>query len=754
MGSNAPAGRQTAFWVLSSVFCVLLVRPIAQQQPVIEPRAGLVITRSVKIKPGVYRLPATGEAPILTVRGTGVDVDFQGAILEGADPAADPDAFHGTGILVEGGSQVAIRNAVIRGYKFGIEARKSPGLRLTRNDLSYNWKQRLHSAIEHESLLDWMSYHQNEKDEWKQFGAGIYLVECDNAEIDHNVVRQGQNGLMVTRSSGLFIWSNTFQFNSSIGIGLYRVAKSRILHNKVDWNVRGYSHGYYNRGQDSAGILMYEQTSDNVVAFNSVTHGGDGLFLWAGQSTMETAQGGSNDNLFYRNDFSHAPTNGIETTFSRNYFIENRVEENWHGVWGGYSWNSLFDGNRFARNDEAIAIEHGQDNRIRNNVFDGDRKAIRLWANESQDPDWGYPRHRDTRSRNYDISYNRFRGHEVALEIDDTTEVAMRGNAFDAVAQRLVITGATDRLALSIPGISVLRDPAPLLLAPFPLENGLDAMIPEGGRRGRDTIIVDEWGPYDFRSPKLWPAIADRIDWIDSARRFPLGGLGASRSSIATEAPVKLRVLGPPGTWKAGRIEGGRLSAQSGTVPGEVTVTPAAGAAELRVDLVYTGADVLTPRGARVAAGEPHPFSFYRFDPPQAWTARWFTWAEAADPVTAPDAFRRALEAPPVLTERPRRLDHLGGRAFRPGLPADRVALVADGRVTLPPGPAGAYQLRVLSDDGVRVWVDGRLVIDNWDVHGTEIDTAPIAGGAHRLKVEYFEASGWAEFRLDFVRNR
>jgi len=101
-----------------------------------------------------------------------------------------------------------------------------------------------------------------------------------------------------------------------------------------------------------------------------------------------------------------------------------------------------------------------------------------------------------------------------------------------------------------------------------------------------------------------------------------------------------------------------------------------------------------------------------------------------------------------------RRLDHIGGRAFRPGLPADRVALVADGRVTLPPGPAGAYQLRVLSDDGVRVWVDGRLVIDNWDVHGTEIDTAPIAGGAHRLKVEYFEASGWAEFRLDFVRNR
>ena len=67
---------------------------------------------------------------------------------------------------------------------------------------------------------------------------------------------------------------------------------------------------------------------------------------------MDTGQGGSNDNLFYGNDFSHAPTNGIEATFSRNRFINNRVEENWHRVWGGYSFDSLIAGNTFARNQE------------------------------------------------------------------------------------------------------------------------------------------------------------------------------------------------------------------------------------------------------------------------------------------------------------------------------------------------------------------------------------------------------------------
>lgn len=736
------------FCLLISAFCLA---PAAQPLPVIEPTAGLVITHSVAIKPGVYRLPAPGDAPLITVRGSDLTIDFQGAVLEGADPETDPDGYAGTAIKIDGGDRVTIRNAVIRGYKVAIEARNSPNLRLSRNDLSHNWKQRLWSLVEHETLLDWMSYHSNEKDEWLRFGAAIYLVDCDNAEIDHNTVRQGQNALMATRSSGLFIWNNDFSFNSSLGIGLYRVTKSRILHNKIDWNVRGYSHGYYNRGQDSAGLLMYEQTSENIVAYNSVTHGGDGLFLWAGQSTMDAGQGGANDNIFYRNDFSHAPTNGIETTFSRNYFIENRIEENWHGVWGGYSFNSVFDGNRFSRNDEAMAIEHGQDNRIRNNVFDGDRIAIRLWANDTQDPSWGYAKNRDTRSRNYDISYNRFTGHATALEIDDTFDVAMRGNTFDKVATRMTVTGATDRLALSIPGVSGLRDAPPLLPMPEPLDEGMDAMIAEGARRGREHIIVDEWGPYEFLSPLVTPAPPKAEPaWIAAARKFPLGGLGAYRAEPGL--PTQLRVLGPVGAWKVARVVGGTLSAQAGTVPGEVTFTPRAGAAETIIELSYTGGEVVTPRGRRVAAGEPYVFSYARFDPPIDWTTRWYAWTEASDPVAAPDAFRKILEGAPALTERVRRLDYINGRALADGLPADGVALVAEGRVVLPPGPAHAYLLRVISDDGVRVWVDGRLVIDHWDVHGSEIDTARISGGAHTLRVEYFEATGWAELRLDFAR--
>src|SRR6185295_1544362 len=122
------------------------------------------------------------------------------------------------------------------------------------------------------------------------------------------------------------------------------------------------------------------------VAFNSFTHGGDGVFLWAGQSTMDTGQGGANDNLFYDNDVSHAVANGIEATFSRNTFIRNRIEDCWHGIWGGYSYDTHILSNRFARNTEAISIEHGQNIHIEGNYFLGDDLAIHAWSNLTQDP--------------------------------------------------------------------------------------------------------------------------------------------------------------------------------------------------------------------------------------------------------------------------------------------------------------------------------------------------------------------------------
>ena len=75
--------------------------------------------------------------------------------------------------------------------------------------------------------------------------------------------------------------------------------------------------------------------------------------------------------------------------------------------------------------------------------------------------------------------------------------------------------------------------------------------------------------------------------------------------------------------------------------------------------------------------------------------------------------------------------------------------MIGEGVVDLPPG---RFVLRTISDDGVRVWVDGKLVIDRWDVHESIVDEAPIAAGRHALRVEYFEHVGWAELRVEIVK--
>lgn len=63
------------------------------------------------------------------------------------------------------------------------------------------------------------------------------------------------------------------------------------------------------------------------------------------------------------------------------------------------------------------------------------------------------------------------------------------------------------------------------------------------------------------------------------------------------------------------------------------------------------------------------------------------------------------------------------------------------------------YTFYTTSNQGVRLWVDGQLLIDNWQPHNTEVDTATVdlvAGQRYDLRLEYFEQFGSAEIRLEW----
>ncbi|MGE5093253.1 MAG: right-handed parallel beta-helix repeat-containing protein [Bacillota bacterium] len=695
-------------------------RPAAPSAPRL--RTGIVITRSLRAAPGTYRVAApsdTGQAAI-TIRGDNITLDLRGVTLLGADPSADPDAGRGIGILVDGGRNVRIRGARLRGYKVAVLVRGTRGIVLEDNDLGYNWKPRLFSGVEHESLVDWLSHHHNEQGEWLRFGAGAYLTDVRGGEIRANRIEQGMEGLMLVRSDSLRVWNNVIEFNSGVGIGLYRSSDNTIVHNHVSYNVRGYSHGFYRRGQDSADLLLYEQSSRNIVAFNSMTHGGDGLFLWAGQSTMDTGEGGANDNLFYANDFSFAPTNAMEATFSRNRFIGNRAEGSDHGLWGGYSFDSEIRDNTFGGNRIGIAIEHGQNNLVARNRFAGDSVAINLWAN-AEPADWAYPRHRDTRSRDYRIIDNHFTGNRVALRVAGSRNIGVLGNRFDRVDTVLARRDSSD--------VTMSGDAAPPLppdtALPHPLPDGLRIADDAHARDGRAAMIVDEWGPYDWRSPKLWPAGPDTV------------------------SPLPLRVLGPPGNWRvAGRRGIASLSAAHGSIGDTIIVTPGA-AGDWELTLEYHGQATVSPRGVRRPAGVPYRFSYSRFEPAAHWQVQFFAWADSTDPRTRAEAFQRLLAGSPLLSRTEPRLDYMWYRPTITGLPPEHFAAVATTSVDLAPGE---YTLRTISDDAVRVWVDGRLAVNNWKPHESLVDHAPLAAGRHDIRVEYVQVDGWAELRVEIVR--
>jgi hypothetical protein len=67
--------------------------------------------------------------------------------------------------------------------------------------------------------------------------------------------------------------------------------------------------------------------------------------------------------------------------------------------------------------------------------------------------------------------------------------------------------------------------------------------------------------------------------------------------------------------------------------------------------------------------------------------------------------------------------------------------------------PAGLYQFTATADDGVRLWVDGQLIINQWGHHAGATFTAEIelSGGDVPIRVEYFDDVGLAEIHLDWM---
>jgi hypothetical protein len=102
------------------------------------------------------------------------------------------------------------------------------------------------------------------------------------------------------------------------------------------------------------------------------------------------------------------------------------------------------------------------------------------------------------------------------------------------------------------------------------------------------------------------------------------------------------------------------------------------------------------------------------------------------------------LSGTPALQRSDAQLDfNWGSGSPGPGVNADQFSARWTRYIDV---PAGNYRFTATADDGIRVWVNSDLIINDWSDHAVRTTTADryLTGGHHLITVEYYENGGQA----------
>lgn len=108
------------------------------------------------------------------------------------------------------------------------------------------------------------------------------------------------------------------------------------------------------------------------------------------------------------------------------------------------------------------------------------------------------------------------------------------------------------------------------------------------------------------------------------------------------------------------------------------------------------------------------------------------------------------FDATAVHTERVSEINENSAGAYYPGGPANDFAVRYTGEFLVSEG--GSHTFYLTSDDGARLYIDGKLVVDNNGMQAATLKTGVVelSAGMHEIKVEYFEGGGPGSIDLDW----
>jgi hypothetical protein len=733
-----------------------------------------VIDRScrVTVPEGVFIADANGDG-VIHIAANDITVEF---VEGGAEliqvPAGTPwHTLEGAGIRIDGYTGVTLRRPHAHRFKMGIWATEAHGLVIEAADVSGGYADRLRSTPERPDSTDILDPHANDRDEWRtRYGAGICIERSEGVTIRESFARRRQNGIVLDRCTGAKVYDNDFSFLSGWGLAMWRSTGAVISRNAFDFCIRGYNEGVYLDGQGAAGILMFEQCSDNVIAENSATHCGRGLWAFAGsEATGRTpppdpmyrhAGRGCNDNLIIGNDFSFAAMRGLELTFSfNNRIIGNRfVECAASGVWAAWSQQTMIALNEFVRNGQrpsglergGVSIPHSAYNIIRDNTFADNRCGVHLWSEDDEATrQLGWHKANSVGPVANQVIRNTFTGDAVMLQVRDMQRTVIGGNVAEDVG------AAVDAGPGSEPEeVEVTQEPyeRPEYEAP-------GQRVPVGARdqlAGRDKIVLGDNFPWDHRRPIVRQI---RGGPGDAEQVYELLGAPAERLEILGESPAVAELKAEDGRTLVHVQPAGDAA---GYIPFRIALLePAAAGGE-----GARGEEGGEAAGEADGAAQPAVVARHEFTGAflrATWRTTFFKWGEGAEILADPqrdlDAWRARAVGPGAVTIDAPALDFrfagAGPGALGPaplkeaGFGADRFGLIARTRIPL---PAGLWRFTTESDDGVRVLADGEPVIENWTRHAPTRNSGILNVEKAReveIVVEHFEDHSYAVISLE-----
>lgn len=324
------------------------------------PTNGMTITESTRFSPGVYVLP------------DGLKIGADDLVLEGENTIIFGQSQTGVGIHLQGRSGVTIRGLSLSGYYHAIRADDCKDVVL--EDIN------VRNTAEIEGIDTFLYLWQPIE---KVYSGAILLVNVRGGAVRRCDLQHQMNGVLLYGCSQLEVERNNASFNSGWGVYLSSSNENLVQDNQLDFCNRVYrrpENGSIRVEADAAAIVLVINSSRNRFIRNSCLCGGDGIFVAGYYHPGGISP--CNDNLFEDNDCRLSPNNAIESTFSKgNIFRRNNCSQSNYGFWMGFSWDNILEDNIIEYNRYVgIAVEHGFDFTIRNNVIRHNGEGVRLWT--------------------------------------------------------------------------------------------------------------------------------------------------------------------------------------------------------------------------------------------------------------------------------------------------------------------------------------------------------------------------------------